>query len=219
MPIRVLLVDDHQLVREGFRSMLEGVVDIEVVGSTGESRLVPDLVARLRPDVVVLDLMMPGPSGLDLAGLISHGQVAARIVVLTMYCDPAYVHEAFRKGAVGYVLKGSSRESLVEAIRSAAGGEYYLCPELDREAIDAFARRARGASLDYFDALTAREREVLQLAALGLLNKQIAARLSISVRTVETHRARLMRKLGLGSQTDLVRYAMRKGILPPDFQM
>lgn len=175
------------------------------------------LVERLQPNVLVVDILMPGLNGLDVTRQVRQESPSTQVVVLSMHATEAYVLEALRHGATGYVLKDSTSAELIQAVREAAAGRRYLSSPLSRRAIDAYAERARSApSLDPYDTLTFREREVLQLVAEGHSNQETAARLSISPRTVETHRASVMRKLGLRTQSDLIRFALRRGLLPAE---
>ena len=185
-----------------------------VVGDASDGLAVADLVERLSPDVLVLDLMMPGLSGLDVTREVVRRSPKTRVVVLSMYASDAYVSEALRNGAVGYVLKDADGAELVRAIRAAAEGQRYLSSPLSENAREAYERKALEAEVDIYETLTSREREVLHLAAEGLTASAIAERLGISPRTAETHRANLMRKLGLHGRTDMVRYALSRGILP-----
>jgi two-component system, NarL family, response regulator NreC len=214
MPIRVLLADDHAVVRLGIRNLIEADPTLAVVGEVADALQVIPQVEALQPDVLVLDLVMPGLDGLEITRRLSHSVPQTRIVVLSMYANEAYVVEALRSGAGGYVLKGSNAGALVQAIHAVLAGRRYLSPPLSEDAIAMYIEKAAGAPLDPYDTLTGREREVLRLAAEGNSGPEIAARLFIGVRTVEAHRANLMRKLGLHSQTDLVRYALRRGIVP-----
>ncbi len=213
MPIRIVLADDHAVVRLGLRALLEAEPDFELVGEAADGLQVAPLVERLHPDVLLLDLMLPGLSGLEVIQRIGRGLPETRVVVLSLYANEAYVVEALRHGALGYVLKGSPATDLVHAVREVAAGRRYLSPPLSEHAVESYALRANTAALDPYETLTAREREVLHLAAEGHTSGEIAKRLFISPRTVETHRSNLMRKLGLLSQTDLVRFALRRGLL------
>jgi DNA-binding NarL/FixJ family response regulator len=210
----ILLADDHQVVREGFRALLEAEADFRIVGEAGNGLEAVRLAEKLEPNVVVMDLMMPGLNGLEVARQISQ-RCHSRIVVLSMHSNEGYVLEALRNGASAYVLKDSSSADLVRAVREALQGRRYLSPPLSEPAIDAYIERAqKGETFDLYDTLTSREREVLQLGAEGHTTPEIAAKLFISPRTVETHRANVMHKLGLRSQTDLIRFALQRGILP-----
>jgi DNA-binding NarL/FixJ family response regulator len=213
--IRILLADDHQVVREGFRALLEAEPDFEIVAETGDGLEAVRLAEHQKPHVLVVDLMMPGLNGLEVARQIGQRAPRTHVVMLSMHANEAYVLEALKNGACAYVLKDASAAELVRAVREANVGHRYLSPPLSEPAINSYIQRARNSdSLDLYDTLTNREREVLQLGAEGNTNAEIAGRLFISPRTVETHRANVMHKLGLRSQTELVRYALRRGILP-----
>ncbi len=210
MSIRVLIVDDHAVVRSGLRLVLEREDDIEVVGEAGNA---DDgvRVARLeKPDVVLLDVVMPGRSGIEAAAEVIEASGGAKLLVLSMQDDPSYVREAFAVGASGYLLKEAADVELVQAIRDVAAGNRYVHPALGARLAQAEVDAAK-RSAD--DPLSDREREVLRLLALGHTNQEIAKELFISVRTAETHRAHIMRKLGLGTRADLVRYALANGYL------
>ncbi|MFN2506118.1 MAG: response regulator [Acidimicrobiales bacterium] len=215
MTVRVLLVDDHPVVREGVSSLLAAGRDFEVVGQAECGDEVPALVEQLHPDVVVLDLVMPGRGGLEVTGELTRRFPGTRVLVLSMHDSEAYVLEALRRGASGYALKHAPPAELVRAVREVAAGRRYLSPPLTERAVEAYARRASQVS-DPYDALTAREREVLALVAEGHTNAAIGEQLFISPRTVETHRAHAMKKLGVRSSAQLVRDALRRGILAPD---
>jgi two-component system response regulator NreC len=214
MTISIILADDHPVVRRGMRTLLEAESDFSVIGETGDGLESVRLVEKLQPDVLILDLMMPGLSGLEALRIIRKRSPRTRVVVLSMHENKAFVAEALKNGATGYVLKGSDEENLVQAVQEAAAGRRFLSPPVTERAIDAYIEQARTAQLDPHETLTAREREVLQLAAEGKTGAEIAARLHISPRTVENHRANLMRKLGLKNQSELVRYAVRRGLIP-----
>ncbi len=212
----IVLADDHHIVRQGLRALLEAEPDFRVIGEAGDGLEAASLVERLQPDVLVLDLVMPGLSGLETARNVRRRAPRTRVLILSMHADEAYVLEALRNSAAGYILKNSSLTDLVLAVREVAAGRRYLGPPLSECAIEAYIEKAKAAPLDPYEMLTTREREVLHLAAEGHANAEIAARLSISSRTAETHRAHLMHKLGLHNQTDLIRYALRRGIVPAD---
>jgi DNA-binding NarL/FixJ family response regulator len=214
--LRVVVVDDHELVREGVRALLQPEADMEVVGQAGDGLVALELVERLRPDVVVADLMLPGLGGLELTRQIVRRSPGTRVVVLSMHAADPFVLQALDNGASAYVLKDAGIAELLRAIREVTRGRRYLSPPLSDRAVSAYVRRkgAADAPDDPYEELTARERQVLHLAADGLGNAVIAGRLGISVRTVETHRARVLRKLALRNQTDLVRWAIHRGIIP-----
>lgn len=212
---RIVLADDHQIVRQGLRLLLKAEPGFAVVGEASDGLRVADLVESLSPDVLVLDLMLPGLSGLEVTRQVARRSPGTRVVVLSMYASTAYVAESLRNGAMAYVLKDAAGPELVRAIRSAAAGRRYLSPPLSEKAVEDFERRARDAGTDSgYETLTDRERQVLHLAAEGSTASQIASRLGINPRTAETHRAHLMRKLGLHSRAELIRYAVSRGILP-----
>jgi DNA-binding NarL/FixJ family response regulator len=209
----ILLADDHQVLREALRLLLEVQPDFRVVAEAGDGLEAVSLAEKHRPDVLLVDMMMPGLTGLEVARRVKRLSPAIKVIVLSMYDAENYVVESLAAGAEGYVLKQSSTHELVSAIRQVMGGTVYLSPSLNERAVQAYIQRAQEAhSEDPFDLLSDREREVFQLAAEGLSNPQIAERLSLSPRTVEMHRSHLMRKLGLKTQTDLVKYAIRRGI-------
>lgn len=210
----ILLADDHQVLREALRLLLETQPDFHVIAETGDGLEATALAEKHKPDVLIVDMMMPGLTGLEVARRTKRLSPATHVIVLSMYDAENYVVESLAAGAAGYVLKQSSSQELVSAIRQALAGGLYLSPSLNERALQSYAQRAREAHIeDPFDLLTDREREVLQLAAEGLNNPQIAERLSISVRTVEMHRSHLMQKLGLKTQTDLVKYAVKRGLV------
>jgi two-component system response regulator NreC len=212
--ITIVLADDHHIVRQGLRALLEAESDFSVVGEAGDGLEALRLADQLNPNVLVLDLMMPGLNGLEVARQMTKHAPQTRIVVLSMYSNEAYVLEALGNGASAYVLKDSSSADLVHAVREVAAGRRYLSPPLSDRAIEAYQEKAKAATLDKYETLTTREREVLQLAVEGHTSTEIAARLGISSRTAEAHRSNLMHKLGLHTQADLIRYALRRGIIP-----
>jgi two-component system response regulator NreC len=212
----IVLADDHHVVRQGLKTLLEIEPDFSVIGETADGLAVPNLVDDLQPDVLVVDLIMPGLNGLDIIQQVAQRSTHTRIVVLSMHANEAYVSEALRNGAAAYVLKGSSAADLVQAVREVMAGQRYLSPPLSKQAIGAYEQKTKDTQLDAYHTLTPREKEVLLLVAEGHTSSEIAARLSISSRTVETHRRNLMRKLDLQSQVDLIRYALRRGLLPLD---
>lgn len=205
--VRVLIVDDHAVVRAGLRLLLDREEDVETVGEAGNAREAVDLAERLSPDVVLMDVVMPGVSGIDAAAEIRHIRPDTRILMLSMQDDPSYVRQAITNGAMGYVLKDAATTELIAAIRKVAAGEQYVQPSLGATLLlpDAPARDT--------DPLSIREREVLALLAFGYTNQEIADRLFVSVRTVEAHRAHILTKLRLSSRAELVRYAIDAGLL------
>ena len=214
MPVSILLADDHQVVRLGLRTLLEAEADFVVVGEAKDGLEAKALVDRLKPDVLIVDLMMPGLNGMEVVRQAGQLSPDTKVVVMSMKSDEAYVLEALKHGAAGYILKQSDVTEVVRAVKDVIGGLSYLSPQLSQRAIDAYRLTAEAATTDQYDTLTAREREVLQLAAEGRTTSEIAEQLVISPRTVEMHRSNLLRKLGLRTQTELVRYAIWRGILP-----
>jgi DNA-binding NarL/FixJ family response regulator len=210
--IRIALVDDHQVVREGFRLLLELEPDIEVVGETGDGLAAVRMVRRARPDVLLLDLCLPGIGGIEVARRLARTTPLTRVLFVTGCSDEIRVRQAFGVGAAGYVVKGASSASLVEAIRAVYDGRLFVSEPFAARGIGAFLGGAEPRR-DLDEQLTAREIEVLHLAVQGLTARKIAERLSISPRTAEAHKGNLMRKLGLRCQTELVRFAIANGLV------
>lgn len=213
-PLTILIVDDHQVVRDGLRVLLDDEPDFRVVGETGDGLEAIRLARELRPDVLILDLMIPGLHGLEVTREIGKHVPESRVLVLSMHHNEAYVVEALNNGAMGYVLKDSSSTDLVKALHEIAAGRRYLSPPFSDRAIGAYLERAEGVPKSSYDRLSPRERQVFQLVTEGCSNVEIGERLSISPRTVESHRSSIMQKLGLRSQADLFRFAIREGLLP-----
>jgi len=210
MATKVLIVDDHALVRSGLRMLLEAEVDIEVVEEAGSADEGVRKTRLEKPDVVLLDVTMPGRSGLEAAPEILEAAKGVKILVLSMQDDPHYVREAFATGASGYLLKEAADAELVQAVRDVADGRRYVHPVLGARLA---AAEAEASAKAVADPLSDREREVLRLLALGHTNQEIARMLYISVRTAETHRAHIMQKLRLSTRAELVRYALAQGLL------
>jgi len=213
MTVNIVLTDDHPIVRQGLRALLQAESGFAVVGEASDGLEAIKLLERCKPDVLVLDLMMPGMNGLEVLRQSKQVSSQTRVIVLSMHSNEAYVLEALKRGALGYVLKDSSSTDLIQAIREVVTGRRYLSPPLSERAIEAYVQKGQDTGENPDTTLTTREREVFQLAAEGHTNQEIADLLSISPRTVEIHRAKMMHKLGLHHQADLVRYAMRRGIL------
>jgi two-component system, NarL family, response regulator NreC len=210
MTIRVLIVDDHPVVRSGLKSLLDAEDDIEAVGEAGTMQEAVFRSRSLKPDVVLMDVVMPGGSGIEATPAVLNEAPDAKVLILSMQDDPSYVRESFAAGASGYVLKEAADEEVVTAVREVAAGGNYVHPSLGAKMVAADAEERRRAEAD---PLTEREREVLRLLALGHTNQEIAGELFLSVRTVETHRAHIMQKLRLQTRAELVRYAMEQGML------
>ena len=214
--LRVVLADDHHVMRQGLRTLLEHDAHCEVIGEAADGPTAVELVARLAPDVLVVDLMMPGMSGLEVIRQARQLAPNTRYVVLSMHADELYVREALRAGATAYVLKEAQASEFVQAVREAAAGRRYLSPAHSERMLDRYIQQQGADSGDPYDLLSERERAVLRLAALGHTAAEIGAQLALSPRTVETHRTSLLQKLDLRNQTDLVRYALKRGIIPLD---
>jgi two-component system response regulator NreC len=214
--ITIMLADDHPVVLQGLRTLLEAESDFRVIGEARDGLETVRLVARLQPNVLVLDLSLPGLHGLEVTREVRKRTPQTHVMIFSMHANEAYVRQALKNGASGYVLKDCGAAVLVRAIREVAAGRRYLRPQLAARAIDAYAEYAPDVMPNQYKKLTSREREVLQLVAEGHTNVQVAARLFISPRTVETHRANLMHKLDLRTSASLVRYALRRGILPSE---
>lgn len=214
MAISIILADDHPVVRRGMQALLEGERNFSIVGAAADGLDTVRLVEQVKPDVLVLDVMMPGLSGLEALRILRERSPRTRIVILSMYSSSAFIAQALQNGAIGYVLKSCAEEHLVRAVREAAAGRRFLSPPVTEIAINAYIEQSKTGTFDPHETLTPRQREVLQLAAEGKTNPEIAARLNISQRTVENHRATSMQKLGLQNQTELVRHAIRHGLIP-----
>jgi len=212
-PTSIVLADDHLIVRQGLHALLNAEPDFEVIGETGDGISAVELVKKLNPDVVVLDLMMPGLNGLDVARQINKQSQRTKIIILSMYDDEGFVLEALSNGVSAYVLKDTGSADLIHAVREVKAGHRYLSASLSDRAIEIYEQMDRSGVSDKYETLTPREREVLHLSAEGLTSNRIAIRLGISVRTAETHRAKVMNKLDVHSQADLTRYAIRRGII------
>jgi two-component system response regulator NreC len=208
--IKVVVVDDHAVVRSGLRLLLDANEDIEVVGEAGNAKDAIFRARALKPDVMLLDVVMPGSSGIDALPELLKESPETKVLVLSMQDDPSYVREAFGAGACGYVLKEAADEEVVSAVREIANGGRYVHPSLGARMVAAEAEERAAAEAD---PLSEREREVLRLLALGHTNQEIAQTLYISVRTAESHRAHIMQKLRLSTRAELVRYALSSGLL------
>lgn len=221
MKTRIVLADDHHLVRHGVRALLEAQPDFELVGEASDGIQLLQELERTRPDVLVLDISLPGLNGLDVARQVRQQFPAVKVCILSMHADEGYVIRALRNGALGYVVKSAHSADLVRTLREVAAGRRCLSPPLSDSAIEAYLEKAEKGQFDVYETLSNRERQVLQLAAEGLRTNEVAERLFISPRTVETYRAGIMKKLGLRNQSELVRFAVERGIVgvgPPEEQ-
>jgi DNA-binding NarL/FixJ family response regulator len=216
MSLTILVADDHTILRQGLRAILEHEPDFVIVGEACDGQQALDLTQALKPDVLVLDLGLPVLGGLEVIRRLYHIHSRTQIVVLSMHPNGAYIYEALKYGAKSYVLKGSDASELTQAIRQAARGEKYVSPQLAQVAAEAQRRMKQSKGLDPYKTLTNREREILPLAARGMSSNEIGRRLSISPRTVEVHRARILHKLGLQNQAELTHFALSRGILLMD---
>lgn len=212
--IAIVLAEDHVIVREGFRAILEAEADMRVVGEAGTGQEAVEQVVRLQPDVLVVDLMLPGLNGLEVTWQVCKQRPETQVVVLSMHDSEPYVLEALRNGAAAYVLKNSGGAELKKAVREVVAGRRYLGPPLGDRAIEAYLRKGEPLTEDPYETLTRREREVFQLTVEGHTSREVGERLHISPRTVEKHRNNLMAKLGLHSQAELIQFAAKRGLLP-----
>ena len=212
--IRVLLVDDHALVRAGIRSLLGAMAEVQVVGEAASGEEALQMAARENPDVVLMDIAMKGLTGLEAAARLRDRQPKVRVVILSMHSGEEYVLQALRAGAVGYLLKDAATGELELALRTVIRGESWLSPSVSRQVVEGYAQRSGADAAP--EVLTARQREVLRLVAGGKSTKEIAFFLNLSVKTVETHRAQIMERLGIRDVAGLVRYALRTGLIPPE---
>lgn len=215
MTIRVVLVDDHLIVRSGLRLLLQNNAEVEIVGEAGTAAEALDVIRRTSPDVVLMDIGLPDRSGIEVTRDIKRQFPKAAILALTIHEDEEYFFKMLEAGASGYVPKRAAPEELIAAIRTAASGEVYLYPSLAKLLVRDYLRAHSSKEETQFETLTPREREVLAMLAEGASNEEIASALVISPKTVERHRENIMRKLNLHSRAELVRYAIRKGIISP----
>ena len=216
MTVRVLLADDHPLLLHGLRWLLESKNDFQIVAETGDGLEVLPLVERFKPDVLIVDLMMPGLNGLEVTRQVRQRMEGIRIIILSMHKDDGYIIQAMQNGANGYVIKDTGPTELVEAIREVMDGRRYLSRMIAERFTDPTILQSGEPLEDPYQQLTSREREVLHLVAEGFTGQEIAQRLVISPRTAELHRANVLRKLGLQNQREIVRYAIKKGIISID---
>lgn len=212
MPIRILLADDHRIVLSGLRALIERQSDIEVVAEAEDGRTTVRLAEALKPDVVVMDITMPGLNGVDATIQITTGVPGVKVLVLSMHSDRSFLIEMFRAGASGYLSKDCALEELAIGIRAVAAGQMYISSGITDTVVRDYISQTPAVASSAFAVLTAREREVLQLLAEGKTTREIAAALYVSVKTVESHRQRVMKKLGLFSVAELTKYAVREGL-------
>jgi len=212
--LRVLLADDHALVRAGMRSLLRDIPGVEVVGEAADGAEALAVAARERPDAVLLDIAMKGMSGLEAATQFREQHPGIKVIILSMHASEEYVLQALRAGAAAYLIKDSATAELELALKSVMRGETYLSPAISRQVVEGYVRRMGAGAAE--DPLTPRQREVLKGIAEGRTTKEIAFGLGLSVKTVETHRAQVMERLGIRDVAGLVRYAMRSGLVPPE---
>ena len=218
--VTIVLADDHAIVRQGLRTLLESDPQFKVVGEAADGREAIELVKRRKPTVLIADLMMPGLNGLETTRKVLRLKSKTRVIVLSMYRNEAYVLEALRIGAAGYIAKESGGAELFQAIREVVAGRRYLSPIISDAAVHSYSsmgtilKKARAGSPDPYDTLTARERKVLQLIVEGATDRDMGARLKTGSRTVEIQRAALMRKLGLNTRRKLILYALQRGVAP-----
>jgi len=216
MTIRVLLADDHKIVREGLMSLLEKEPDIDVVAMADNGRTAVQFAGELKPDVAVLDIGMPEMNGIEAIRRISHDDPEIKVLTLSMHSARRFVTEALSAGAKGYMLKDCAVEELVRAIRTVASNETYLSPKVAGLIVRDYLKHSPDSAQSHDYLLSTREREVLQLIAEGESTKEIAFKLSVSIKTIETHRQQIMKKLNLHSVAELTRYAIREGLTPLD---
>jgi len=210
--VRVLLADDHTLVRAGLRKLLESIPSMEVVGEAGDGLELLELVEKLQPQMVLMDIAMPGLNGLEATGRLVKAWPGIRVLILSMHQNGEYVRQALRQGAAAYLLKDAAPLELELAIRAVLKGETYLSPAVSKGVVSDYVQRLR-TDEQPADALTPRQREVLQLIAEGQSTKEIARRLDLSIKTVETHRTQLMKQLDIHEIAGLVRFAIRTGLV------
>ena len=215
MPVTIILADDHPIVRQGLRHLLESEPEFKVLGEAGDGIDALLLAKQLKPDILVVDMMMPGLNGLEVVRQVKYNSPGTRTIILSMQSADAYVIEALKNGAAGYVLKETGPSELVNAVHEVIQGNQYLSPKLAKR-FQASVHKIMDTPSDAYETLTAREREILQMTAEGRTSQEIGDKLIISPRTVEVHRSNLMNKLGIKNQTDLIRFAIKRGILPLD---
>jgi DNA-binding NarL/FixJ family response regulator len=213
---RILLVDDHAILRDGLRNLLETQQDLDVVGEASDGRTAVERVAELSPDVVIMDITMPDLNGIEATRKIVAGGSGAKVIALSMHSNRAFLADMLKAGASGYLMKTSSGAELLTAIRTVAGGQVYLGQEVTQAVVTDYVRHVPAGHDAAFATLTPRERQVLQLVAEGRTTKDIAARLSVSVKTIETHRSQIMDRLRIHSVARLTKFAIQEGLTSPE---
>jgi two-component system response regulator NreC len=218
MAIRVIVVDDHGVLREGLRLLIEQREGLELVGEAEDGRKAVEIVAQLKPDIVLMDVSMPGLNGIEAARQILHDNNNVKVLALSAYSNKRFVTEMLKLGASGYILKDSASDELVRAIETVAAGDNYLCPKAASLVIEDYKQNSKSfANHSPLDALTAKERELLQLLAEGISTKEAARLLSVSVKTTDARRRETMNKLGISSMADLTKFAIREGLTSLEF--
>ena len=214
-PIRILLADDHNLVRAGIRSLIQNIDGTEVIGEVGDGRNALSFIEVYRPDIALIDISMPGLNGLEVTARATKEFPEVGVIILSMHLNEEYALQALRSGASGYLVKGADKAELEIAIRAVAGGQTYLSPGVSKHIVADYVQRAEAGSTS-LNLLTPRQREILQLIAEGCSTKKIARMLNLSVKTVDTHRSKMMERLDIHDIAGLVRYAIRMGIIKPE---
>lgn len=214
--IKVLIADDHTILRQGIKALLDNQAGIEVIGEAKDGREALTLIERLLPDVILMDIAMPGLNGLEATRRIKKKFPGIKVLVLTMYTNEEYVFQILQAGANGYLVKETAFQDLISAIKAVHRDEAFMSPSISKKVINRYTQRVREANATTGDMLTTREREILQLIAEGSSSKKIAEALFISPKTVETHRTHIMDKLNIHNRTDLIKYAIRTGIVDID---
>lgn len=212
MKIKILLVDDHKILRDGIRSLVKGYDDMEVIGEAADGRTALMMVQKLSPDVVIMDITMPDCNGIDATRKILADHPNIKVIALSMHRDKQFVSEIFRAGACGYLIKDSAFDELEHAIRVVMEGKTYINPQIASLVVESLVSQSRSPNPQAFSLLTEREREVLQLISEGKSTRQIAANLNVSTKTVESHRRQVMGKLNMRSVAELTKFAIREGL-------
>lgn len=213
--VRIVLAEDHKIVRQGFKSILNSAGNLSVEAETGDGLEAVRFVEQLKPEILIVDLSLPGLDGIEVTRQVRQRVPTTRVIVLSMHADEGYVVAALRSGAWGYVLKEAGAEELLEAVDKVMDGRHYISRALPADEIRRLAEKSGSRAKDRYDTLSPREREVLQLIAEGYTSPEIAEKIFVSPRTVDTHRANIIAKLGLRSVSDVIRFAVERGLIPP----